>query len=79
VATYDDNLATYCAASIKNSFGYESEWKIRPVFIYTRPALTQLLWQFHREGKRHVEYWAGLEHGDGNWIRYYNIVYGRLQ
>lgn len=33
VATYDDNLATYCAASIKNSFGYESEWN-RLVYIY---------------------------------------------
>jgi hypothetical protein len=33
VATYDDNLATYCAASIKNSFGYESESN-RPVYIY---------------------------------------------
>lgn len=32
--------------------------------ISTRPALTQLLWQSHRDGKRHVEYCC-LEHKDG--------------
>jgi hypothetical protein len=71
VATYDDNLATYCAASIKNSFGYESEWN-RPVYIYAPGLLPNY---FGSLTEREKGTWniavssTGTE--DGSWIRYY--------